>query len=442
VMDVFIQNSVRVVAIFVALTWLNWRLMLVCLAFVPAVIVLMAIYRKLSTAVFQQARSLLSDINARINETIHGMSLVQVFNQQTQFAKRFKDLSENHLNTRFRGVRLDALLLRPMVDLMYLITLAGVLTAFGMESLSSGVEVGVVYAFINYLGRFTEPLVEMTQRLNVLQQALVSAGRVFDWMDQEAEQQANDSDGFIDHGAISFDRVSFAYEANKPVLKTVSFAITGGEFVGVVGHTGSGKSTLASLLLRFYQPLQGEIRVDGSSLNGIPNSVLRGHITIVQQDSFLVAGSIAHNILMGRDYSQQQIEAATRAVGLYEFIQKLPGGFQFYVTERGSNLSLGQRQLVSLARALVGKPRILILDEATANVDSETEAQIQRSLLKLKGEVTFIVIAHRLSTVVEADKILVMHQGEVVQQGSHRQLLREEGLYKHLQQLQVAEVRV
>lgn len=443
VLGVYIQNSVRVVGIFIVMAVLNWRLMLVCLLFVPAVIFVMFCYRRLSTPVFQRARELLSDINARMNETIQGVAVVQLFRQEQRFAQQYHDVTQDHFLTRRRTMQMDALLLRPMVDVLHLGTLSGLLYFFGsnaLESSSGLIEVGVIYAFVSYLGRFTEPLIEMTQRLNLFQQAIVSAGRVFAWIDESPEQSQTTATANPQLGSIRFRDVDFSYDNIKPVLKHIDFGIDAGQFIGIVGHTGSGKSTIASLLLRFYAPTQGQIELGGENLAGFSQSLLRQHIAIVQQDSFIFAASVADNIDIGRNLSRAEIEAAARSVGLHEHVLQLPQGYDSVLDEKGQSLSVGQRQLLSLARAMAGKPQVLVLDEATANVDSETEAVVQHSLLALKGKITLVVIAHRLSTITQADRILVLHQGEIMQQGSHRTLLAEEGLYRHLHELQTTRV--
>lgn len=439
VLGVYIQNSVRVLGIFIAMAILNWQLMLVCLLFIPAVIVVMTAYRRLSTPVFQRARELLSDINARMNEMIQGVAVIQLFRQEQYFARQYGAITQAHFKTRRRTMQMDALLLRPMVDLLHLLTLVGLLYLFASEALdttTAAIEVGVIYAFLSYLGRFTEPLIEMTQRLNLFQQAIVSASRVFAWIDEAEESRSQRQTLLSGRGDIRFDDVQFSYDGIKPVLKHVSFAANAGEFIGIVGHTGSGKSTIASLLLRFYRPDAGQILLDGQDLADLSQADLRTHFAIVQQDSFVLAASVADNIAIGRPLSRSDIEAAAIAVGLHRHVQAMPDGYDTVLDEKGQSLSVGQRQLLSLARAVAGKPRVLVLDEATANVDSATEAEVQRSLLALKGQVTLIVIAHRLSTITQADCILVMHQGEIVQQGSHRALLEQDGLYRHLYELQ------
>lgn len=443
VLGVYIQNIVRVLGILIAMGLLDWRLMLACLFFLPAVLTVMVIYRRLSTPIFQRARELLSDINARMNEMLQGVAVVQLFRQEAHFASQFAETAQAHFEVRRRTMRMDAMLLRPMVDFLHLLTLAGLLALFGFNALDSAhdlIEVGVIYAFLNYLGRFTEPLIEMTQRLNLFQQAIVSASRVFAWIDEQPESLAQTTQTAVGRGDIAFEQVSFSYDGVKPVLKAVEFQIAAGQFVGIVGHTGSGKSTIASLLMRFYSPGSGRILLDGENLAHYSQAALRARFAIVQQDSFVLAASVADNIAIGRNIARTDIEAAAKAVGLHAHVQKMSQGYDTLLDEKGQSLSVGQRQLLSLARAMAGKPQILVLDEATANVDSATEAEVQQSLLALKGQISLIVIAHRLSTIIQADRIMVMHQGEIVQQGHHRELLAQDGLYRHLHELQTTTV--
>jgi ABC-type multidrug transport system fused ATPase/permease subunit len=432
----YAQNGVRVIGIFVAMAIMDWQLMLICSVFVPMVLTLMAIYRRVSTPVFNRARQLLSDINARINESVQGIAVIQLFNQEQRFAQRFHTTTEEHYHTRRRNMQLDALLLRPMVDMLHMLTLTALLYFFGRKTLNGAVEVGVLYAFVSYLGRFTEPLIEMTQRLSLLQQALVSAGRVFEWIDEKPEHDVPRSEHVMNRGRMTLTHVDFSYDGRKQVLNDVSLDILPGQFVGIIGHTGSGKSTLVNLLMRFYRPDRGEITLDGVALSLYAQTELRRHIAIVQQDSIIFAASIRDNIDVGRNIAQVEIDHAIDQVGLRDFITTLPEGSDTELTERGANLSAGQRQLLSLARALAGKPRVLILDEATANIDSETEQRVQAALMQLRGDITLIAIAHRLSTVVNADTIVVMHQGSIRQRGTHAQLLLQEGLYRHLYELQ------
>jgi len=436
VIGTYVQNLVRITGIFIAMAILDVHLMLVCLGFLPIVGGLMFLYQRRSTPLFQKARQLLSEINSSLHESIQGMAVIQLFNQQAAFQQRFARTADAHFRARLRNLRLDAFMLRPLVDLLHMLLLAGLLFMFGFTSLSGPVEVGVIYAFITYLGRFIEPVIELTQRLSLFQQALVSGQRVFALMDTPPVHYASEDDLRIERGAVRFEQVCFSYDDKRQVLKDLSFSVPPGAFYGVVGHTGSGKSTVASLLLRFYDPNSGAIYVDDHPLQRISDAELRQHITIVQQDAFVFSDTVAGNIAMGLPLSQTQIEAAARQAHLHDFICALPEGYATVLTERGGNLSTGQRQLLSLARVLARRPKILILDEATASIDSHTERLIQEALLALRGEVTLIVIAHRLSTLRHADQILVLHQGELAQQGSHQQLLASEGLYRHLYQLQ------
>ena len=436
----YAQNGVRVIGIFVAMAIMDWQLMLICSVFVPMVILVMAIYRRASTPVFTRARALLADINAQLNESIQGVAVIQLFTQEKRFAARFRVTTQDHFSTRRRNMQLDALLLRPMVDVLHMLTLAALLYFFGSKTLDGAVEVGVLYAFVSYLNRFTEPLIEMTQRLSLFQQAIVSAGRVFEWIDEPAEHDMPDSRHQMHDAQLALHGVDFSYDGRKQVLHDIHLDIAPGAFVGIIGHTGSGKSTLVNLLMRFYKPDAGVVSLDGVDLQQYSQAELRRHIAIVQQDSIVFAASIRDNIDVGRNIDNAIIERAIDQVGLRDFVNALPAGIHTPLNERGSNLSTGQRQLLSLARALAGQPRVLILDEATANIDSATEQVVQAALMQLRGTVTLIAIAHRLSTVVNADSIVVMHQGEIRQRGTHAQLLQQDGLYRHLYQLQASRI--
>lgn len=436
VLGVYLKNSVRILGIFIMMAVLNWRLMLICLLFLPLVIFLMLLYRRVSSPVFYRARELLADINARMNETIQGVRVVQLFNQERTFSKRFTELTNEHFEIRKRSMQMDALLLRPMVDVLYLSTLAGVLYYFGLNHSVAGIQVGVLYAFLNYLEQFTEPLIEMTQKMSLFQQSTIAAGRVFHWFEEETNQHALPKDLKINSGKIEFKAVNFSYDTNKQVLKNINFCIDSGKFFGIVGHSGSGKSTLVQLMMRFYAPQQGEVLLGENSVSAYSAEEFGRQVAFVQQDSFLFSGSLYDNIDLGRNLPKQQIYSAAKMAGIDDFIQTLPKKYDSVLTERGANLSAGQQQLLSLARALAGKPQVLILDEATANVDSATEEKIQHALLKLRGQLTLVVIAHRLSTVTQADEILVLHQGSIIQRGRHASLLASEGLYRTLYQLQ------
>jgi ABC-type multidrug transport system fused ATPase/permease subunit len=436
VVGIFIQNMMRILAILIAMALLDWRLMLICLIFVPVVVMLMYFYQRLSTPLFHQARSLLSDINARLHETIQGIRVIQLLGQEPRFRREFTTLANAHHHARLRNIKLDSLLLRPLVDMIQIALLAGLLFSFGYDSLASPVEIGVIYAFVAYLGRFGEPLVEITQRLSLYQQAIVAGERVFTLLDSDSTTPPRDERAQINSGKIEFRNLRFSYDGERDVIKDVTFTIPAGGFHAIIGHTGSGKSTLTQLLLRFYAPQQGEIRIDGQPLESFTEDELRQRVGIVQQDPFIFNSSVRDNIAMGVDFSDAEIIRAAQQAGLHDHVLRLPQGYDTVMNERGSNLSTGQRQLLALARTLIHRPKVLILDEATANIDSHTEAQIQQALMQLRGEITLLVIAHRLSTIEKADQILVLHHGELVQQGSHSELLQREGIYRHLYEMQ------
>ncbi|WP_198962700.1 ABC transporter ATP-binding protein [Mangrovitalea sediminis] len=430
-----IQNSLLIIGIFIAMALLDWRLMLVAVAIMPLMLAAMWTYQRMSTPIFQRARQLVSDINTRLNESLQAMGLIQALNQQRRFRREFDDTVDAHYQTRLRSVTLDGIMLRALMNFFDMLVLAGLLTVFGYHALQHVAEIGVIYAFINYVHRFTEPMVEMTQRLNLLQQALVAGQRIFGLMAAAPPTHGGTATP-VTEGHIAVHDVSFSYDKVQPVLKNIDLDIRAGEFVAIVGHTGSGKSTLASLLLRFHRPDQGDIRIDGMPLAEMAEGPLRRAVVPVLQDPFIVDGTIADNIALGLPLTDEAIAEAGRAAQLDDWVERLAQGYHTPLRERGQNLSTGQRQLICLARALARQPKVLILDEATAHIDSHTERRIQQALENLRGRVTQVVIAHRLSTITAADRIVVLHQGEIVQQGSHRELLRVEGLYRHLYQLQ------
>jgi ATP-binding cassette subfamily B multidrug efflux pump len=441
VMSTFVQNVTLIIAVFIAMAYLDVRLMLLCSVILPTVIVVMFYYQRLSAPRYHHARSVLSRINATLSESIQGMRIVQMLNQQQRFNGDFRRISQDLFKARMSNLRLDALMLRPLPDLIRTLTLAGLLFYFGTQSFDSVVEVGVIYAFINYLSRITQPVVEMTQRLSLLQQAVVAGERVFGIMDEAGESQRA-STQMIGAGRVQVEDLGFSYDGEHPVLEGINFCVEPGQFYAIVGHTGSGKSTLMSLLLRFYAPQHGRILIDGIPLEQIDQYNLRAQMGVVLQDPFISAGSVRDNITLGLPISDEKLVAAAQQAQLHEFVMSLPGGYDTLLGERGGNLSTGQRQLLSLARTLVREPRILILDEATANVDSHTEAVITRALNKLRGSTTILAIAHRLSTITHADQIVVLHQGRVVQQGPHQALLAQDGLYRHMHELQLQKALV
>ena len=314
-----------------------------------------------------------------------------------------------------------------------------ILGYFGVISFTTGITAGVVFAFVQYMERFFEPINQVSQNLNILQQALVSASRVFALIDDdtyEPQQEAN-NDNAIETGEIEFDNVSFSYDGETDVLKNISLTAKPGEMIALVGHTGSGKSSIINLFMRFYEFNRGDIKIDGNSIKKIPKTELKEKIGLVLQDAFMFYGTIASNIkLYHPSMTFEQVKAAAEFVHANHFIEKLPNQYQHKVIEKGSAFSSGERQLIAFARTIATNPKILILDEATANIDSETEEQIQQSLNKMRKGRTTLAIAHRLSTIQDADQIFVLNKGEIVERGTHAQLIAQKGIYHNMYLLQ------
>ncbi|ERN53317.1 ABC transporter transmembrane domain-containing protein [Alkalihalophilus marmarensis] len=439
VLATFVQNIMFLIGVFVAMFYLNTTLALYCLFLIPILLGLMHLYRKWSSTFYADMSEKLSQLNAKMNESIQGMAIIQMFRQEKRLRKEFSRVNDEHLDAGMKSMKLDGLLLRPMVDLISILALILVLSYFGVTSFVSPVEIGVIYAFVNYLDRFFEPVNQMMMRLSLFQQAIVSAGRVFKLMDHQdyAPSQQGRDPHKIEQGDITFRDLTFSYDGKTDVLKNISFTVKKGETVALVGHTGSGKSSIINLLMRFYPLCKGDIIIDGKSLYSYPNEELRREVGLVLQDPFLYTGTIAHNIRLNRDgISDEQVRASAEFVQADEFIQRLPNQYDTVLAERGSTLSSGQRQLLSFARTMATNPKVLILDEATANVDTETEEAIQMALRKMQEGRTTIAIAHRLSTIKDADQILVLHQGEIVERGNHEELLKREGLYHKMYLLQ------
>lgn len=431
-----LRSAALIGAMLVAMFSLNWRMALVAMAIFPAVMIVMVIYQRYSTPIVRRVRAYLADINDGFNEVINGMSVIQQFRQQVRFGERIGEVSRSHYLARMQTLRLDGFLLRPLLSLFSTLVLCGLLMLFGFSPQGT-IEVGVLYAFISYLGRLNEPLIELTTQQSMLQQAVVAGERVFELMDRPRQQYGHDL-APLERGDIDIDDVSFAYRDNKLVLQNISLSIPARSFVALVGHTGSGKSTLASLLMGYYPPDSGEIRLGGRPLQSLSHQVLRQGIAVVQQDPVVLADSFFANVTLGRDISEAQVWQVLETVQLAELARGMSDGIYTHLGEQGNNLSVGQKQLLALARVLVETPQVLILDEATANIDSGTERAIQHALAAVRQHTTLVVIAHRLSTIVEADTIMVLHRGQAVEQGNHQQLLEAKGRYWQMYQLQLA----
>ena len=431
-----LRSAALIGAMLVAMFSLDWRMALVAITIFPAVLIVMVIYQRYSTPIVRRVRAYLADINDGFNEVINGMSVIQQFRQQARCGERMGEASRSHYMARMQTLRLDGFLLRPLLSLFSALVLCGLLMLFGLSS-NGTIEVGVLYAFISYLGRLNEPLIELTTQQSMLQQAVVAGERVFELMDRPRQTYGNDEHP-LKSGAIAFDNVSFAYRDDRLVLQGISLDVPSRGFVALVGHTGSGKSTLASLLMGYYPLTQGEIRLDGRPLVSLSHNVLRKGVAMVQQDPVVMADTFYANVTLGRPYTHEQVWEVLEKVQLADLAREFSDGINTRLGEQGNNLSVGQKQLLALARVLIETPQVLILDEATASIDSGTEQAIQQALAAVRDHTTLVVIAHRLSTIVEADTILVLHRGQAVERGTHRELLEAKGRYWQMYQLQLA----
>jgi len=431
-----LRSAALVGAMLVAMFSLEWRMALVAMAIFPAVMIVMIIYQRYSTPIVRRMRAYLADINDGFNEVINGMSVIQQFRQQARFGERMGEASRSHYMARMQTLRLDGFLLRPLLSLFSALVLCGLLLQFGFAA-GGTIEVGVLYAFISYLGRLNEPLIELTTQQSMLQQAVVAGERVFELMDRPRQAYGNDNRD-LQSGTIEFENVSFAYREDRLVLQDINLTVPSRSFVALVGHTGSGKSTLASLLMGYYPLTEGEIRLDGRPLETLSHATLRKGVAMVQQDPVVLADTFFANVTLGRPFTEEQVWEVLEKVQLAALARGLHDGIHTRLGEQGNNLSVGQKQLLALARVLIDTPQVLILDEATASIDSGTEQAIQQALAAVREHTTLVVIAHRLSTIVEADTILVLHRGQAVERGTHKQLLEAKGRYWQMYQLQLA----
>jgi ATP-binding cassette subfamily B protein len=422
----------------VAILVMNWQLGLVTLSVVPLIALSTAIFRVKARDSYRRVRIAIAKINAYLQEHITGMSVVQLYNREEKSFKTFDRINREHLRAHLDGV-LAYSWFYPVIELLSSVALALIIWYGGGQILSGVLTLGALVAFIQYSRRFFQPIADMSEKYNILQSAMASSERLFKLVDTPATV-LNPPDPVRASpeaaGEIEFRNVWFAYNDEDWVLRDVSFHVNPGESVAIVGHTGAGKTTTTSLLTRFYDIQKGEILLDGRNIAKLDLSYLRGSFAVVLQDVFLFSGTIESNIRLGSPISRERVEAAAADVNLAPFLRTLPLGLDHPVNERGTTLSVGQRQLLAFARALAHDPRILILDEATSSVDTETEIQIRKAIERLMQGRTSIIIAHRLSTIQRCDKIIVMHKGRIREIGTHQQLLAQRGIYHKLYQLQ------
>ncbi len=430
-----------------AMVQLDWRLALVTFTVLPLVGVSTFVFRALIRTAYRDIRVRLARINSNLQESVTGVRVLQLFGREREATERFGVINRDHLDANLRSITYYALFF-PVIEVLTAAALALILWYGGGQTLQGAMTVGTVAAFLQFTRRFFRPLQDLSEKYNILQAAMASSERIFELLDTEPEIRDPDAPLRLPvpgRGEIEFRDVWFRYgegsgegeAAPQWILRGVSFRAAPGERVAIVGATGAGKSTIINLLMRFYDPQRGEILFDGVPVSRVPVKELRDRISLVLQDVFLFSEDVQRNIRLGRDdIPDEAVRAAAARVGADRFVQRLPDGYAQPLGERGTSLSVGERQLVSFARALAFDPQVLVLDEATSSVDSELEAQIDEALLTLMQGRTSLVIAHRLSTIQHADQILVLHHGELRERGTHAELLRRGGLYARLYELQ------
>jgi ABC-type multidrug transport system fused ATPase/permease subunit len=429
-----VQNTLTLVGTAILLFILDWRLALATLAVIPFMSIATIIFRSRSTRAYRAVRERLGLVTATLAEDIAGMRMVQAFTREDQNVRNFRTVAERYRDSNMQTVVLNGWYF-PFVDLLSSVALAIVLGYGGHLYFQGDVTIGTLFAFMLYVQNFFDPVQQLSQLYNTFLSATAALDKIMDVMDEEPEVVDTLAAVALPHvqGRVTFEDVRFKYRTGPEVLHGIDLDVAPGTTVALVGHTGAGKSTIAKLLARFYDPTEGRITIDGHDLRNITQASLRRQLGIVPQEGFLFAGTVTENIAFGRpDATSEDVVRAAQAVGANDFILRLEDGYETQLQERGSRLSLGQRQLIALARALLADPRILILDEATSSVDIGTERKIEKALRLLLAGRTAFIIAHRLSTIRDADLIVVLEHGQIVEQGSHDELLERRGLYTSL----------
>ncbi|QTJ58352.1 ABC transporter ATP-binding protein [Dolosigranulum pigrum] len=443
--NVFMQVAnglFNAISIAIAMFTLDVKLALIFMAFLPVVIILMYIYQKKSTVIYGRMREALSKVNTELAESITGMMTIQHFNQTDRKKEEFDDVNQEYVDARIKMFKMDAVLLMPAISFIEVVVLVIILLMFGQEYLSGiAVNVGVLYAFTQYAKQFFNPIGEIMNSLSIFQNGIVSGSRVIHLIDKDdlAPHANPGATGEVTAGKIEITDLTFSYDGENDVLKNINITAEAGETIALVGQTGSGKSSIINLLMRFYEFNRGQIKIDDQSIKEIKDNDLREKMGLVLQDSFMFYGNVRDNITMYGDFTDQEVRKAAEFVNADKIIDNLEDGYQSKVIERGASFSTGEKQLISFARTILRDPTILILDEATANIDTETEMMIQEGLSNMRQGRTTIVIAHRLSTIKEADRIYVLRQGEIIESGTHDELIAQGGMYYDMYELQTTD---
>ncbi len=434
------RNIVKIIGLAVVMLLMDWKLALISFVLLPIVAVLTVVFRKIARQTYRLTRTCLTDINTFLSENISGMRIIQIFGREQRKYEEFEDKNRKLYNAYYKEMMVFAVF-RPLIYILSIISLVIVLGVGAKEVLAEEIiSIGTLYIFSQYIQSFFDPIQELAEQFSTLQSSIASAEKIFTILDEEPLVKEDENPVLLPQikGKIEFSHVWFAYDDENYVLRDVSFVIEPGQSVAFVGATGAGKSSILNLIGRYYDIQKGNIYIDGVDIRRLSKKQLRSAIGQMQQDVFIFEGNVENNIrLHDQDITMEEVRKAAEYVNASHFIEKLPGGYQEPVSERGSTFSAGERQLLSFARTLAHKPSILVMDEATANIDTETEILIQEALEKLMRGRTTIMVAHRLSTIQHADCIMVMHKGKIREQGTHQELLAQGGIYKKLYELQI-----
>lgn len=435
-------DLIQIIAILSCMFYINVQLTLLTISVVPILLYAANIFRKGIRDTFQEVRNQVSNLNAFLQERITGMQIVQLFNQQQREYKKFKAINTKHRDANIRSVLYYSIFF-PVVEVLVALSFAIIISYGSILMFDLKIQLGEITAFIMFVNLFFRPIRAIADRFNNIQMGIVASERIFNLIDAEEhiERTGTQTPNSL-KGLVEFDQVWFAYKSEDWILKNISFTVEAGKSLALVGATGSGKTTIASLITHLYLPQKGEIRIDHTPIDEYEISSLRKRIAFVLQDVFLFSGSIRNNlVLKSTDISADRMIRVAREIGAYEFIDALPGGFDYHVQERGMSLSQGQRQLISFIRALAVDPDIIVLDEATSAIDSQTEHLIQKAIELLLKDRTAVVIAHRLSTIKHCNEIMVLEKGEILEKGTHQELMKEKGAYQHLYSTQIESVQ-